>query len=283
MKTLLLILISMTGACLSICAQKNPNVYSTQIGDVKVTLLSEGQQRANTRILVDASDEIIKKYAPEGSVPNASNTFLLQNSEGYYALVDAGFGRELFNNLDALNVSPEKIKFILLTHMHGDHIGGLLKEDKIAFPNARIFLSKNEYDHWNASDNASAKKILELYKDQIQTFDPFDLKNIELDSFIVLPVKAYGHTPGHTAFLVCSQGKNLLIWGDLTHAMAVQIPHPEIAVTYDSNAKDAIECRKKILKFVSEKNIPVAGMHIPYPGMGTIKKKENAYEFIPFD
>jgi hypothetical protein len=62
--------------------------------------------------------------------------------------------------------------------------------------------------------------------------------------------------------------------------MAVQMPHPEIAVTYDSDPDQAIQSRLAILQFVSDRAIPVAGMHIPYPGIGTIKKSEQGYEFV---
>ena len=100
----------------------------------------------------------------------------------------------------------------------------------------------------------------------------------------IYAVEAYGHTPGHTMFLLNSGGERLLIWGDLTHAMAVQIPRPAVTVTFDVDTAAAAATREKVLKFVSENEIPVAGMHIAYPGIGDIvldPENPGGYEFMP--
>jgi len=100
----------------------------------------------------------------------------------------------------------------------------------------------------------------------------------------VSAIAAYGHTPGHTMFLVESGGKKLLVWGDLTHAMAIQMPRPSVSVTYDSDPVAAAEARKEVLKYVSENKIPVAGMHVAYPGVGGVEtdpENPGGYKFIP--
>lgn len=280
MKKILFSLIA-TIATLNLSAQTNENSFISQIGDVKVCLLSEGQQQGNIKILLDTPKEITDRYAPEGVFPNATNAYLLQNADGY-VLVDAGYGRELFNNLNSLNVDPKEIKVIFLTHMHGDHVGGLLKDNEIVFPNAKIFVSQKEHDYWFSRDDSPAKKVIEKYKDQIVIFNPLSIAEVKIGSCSLIPIEAYGHTPGHICLLVNSGNENLLIWGDLTHAMAVQMPHPEIAVSYDVNPADAIKSRLAILEFVSKNNIPIAGMHIAFPGMGTIKKASEGYEFTPY-
>ena len=280
MKNLSLILIIVAMAGLNACGQSNPNLYSTQVGDIKITLLSEGQGNGDTRILINASEDILQQYAPEGTFSIATNAFLLQDEkEGGYVLFDAGYGRELGKNMEALNVKPEDINVICLTHMHGDHIGGLIQDDQAVFPNAKLLVAQKEYDYWNSSENAGAKKVLEVYKDQLEIFEPIDLENIRIGSAPILPIEAYGHTPGHTAFLIHSNGKNLMIWGDLAHAMAVQMPHPEIAVTYDVNPEEAIKSRLDILEFVTKNSISIAGMHIPYPGIGNVEKDREGYRF----
>ena len=280
MKKLSLTLIILATIGLGACGQNNPNLYSTQVGDIKVTLLSEGQGNGDTRILINASEDILQQYAPQGTFSIATNAFLLQDEkEGGYVLFDAGYGRELGKNMEALNVKPEDINVICLTHMHGDHIGGLIQDDQAVFPNAKLLVAQKEYDYWNSSENAGAKKVLEVYKDQLEIFEPIDLENIRIGSAPILPIEAYGHTPGHTAFLIHSNGKNLMIWGDLAHAMAVQMPHPEIAVTYDVNPEEAIKSRLDILEFVTKNSISIAGMHIPYPGIGNVEKDREGYRF----
>ena len=275
-------------------AQTNENIFSMKLGNSKLFLLSEGQRDGSTEILIDAKPDIVKKYTPNGAFPMATNAFLWQ-TDGKNLLFDTGYGKELFNNLKSLQLKPEDIDAIFITHMHGDHIGGLLVNDKPAFPKALIYMSKEEYDYWTsdeamkqAPENSRggfllAKKVAAAYKEHLHLFEPNAVNppyNKEL-CYGIKAIAAYGHTPGHTAYLIESGKDELLVWGDLAHAMAVQMPHPEIAVSYDTNPELAIQSRSVILQFVSQHKIPIAGMHIPFPSIGTIEKAESGYRFVP--
>ncbi|MDR0620237.1 MAG: MBL fold metallo-hydrolase [Bacteroidales bacterium] len=249
-------------------------------------ILSEGQQQGNKSILLGAADSIIEKYTEKGSFPNAVNCFLVTTQNGKNILVDAGFGKLLFDNLNALNLKPEDIDCILLTHLHGDHIGGLVKDGKITFPNSQVYMSRNEFDYWKKQNNRLAQDVLEKYEKQIHLFVPnkIDEKRVTIIKEIpeLSAIAAYGHTPGHTMYLFNSE-KPLLIWGDLTHAMAVQMPHPEISVTYDVNPEISAESRLEVLDYVSRNRIFIAGMHIAYPAVGIIKTVVlgKSYVFVP--
>jgi glyoxylase-like metal-dependent hydrolase (beta-lactamase superfamily II) len=168
--------------------------------------------------------------------------------------------------------------------MHGDHLGGLLINEKVAFPNAKLYIAQLEYDYWMNTDSRGgeqARKVIAAYKSKLQLFTPTDFEDADNDLLSgIQAIAAYGHTPGHTAFLLKSTDARFLIWGDLTHAMAIQMPHPEIAVTYDVNPKEAIVARKKILEYVAKNKIPIAGMHIAFPAMGYIAANAtDGYEF----
>ena len=275
-------------------AQTNENIFSVKMGDSKVFLLSEGQRDGSAGILIDAKPEIVKKYAPNNTFPMATNAFLWQ-VDGKNILFDTGYGKELFNNLKSLHLKPEDIDAILITHAHGDHIGGLLVNDKAAFPKALLYMSQEEYDYWTSNEAMKqapensrggfllAKKVVAAYKDHLHLFEPNAINppyNKEL-CYGVKAIAAYGHTPGHTAYLITSGKDEMLIWGDLAHAMAVQMPHPEIAVSYDTNPKLAIQSRSVIMQFVSQNKIPIAGMHIPFPSIWTIEKADSGYRFVP--
>ncbi|MDR0864008.1 MAG: MBL fold metallo-hydrolase [Candidatus Symbiothrix sp.] len=277
---ILLILIGMT--TISVKAQSNSPLFSENVGDYKVYLLSEGQQKGNTGILIGATPEMIAEQIPEGTFPNASNAFLIQTPDKNI-LVDTGFGRLLFDNLESIGLDAKQIDVVLITHMHGDHIGGLLKDGQIAFPNADLYIAQPEHDYWVNQNNAGAINVINAYKKQLNLFEPNELENIITPLLPgITPVAAYGHTPGHTVFLVESNEDKLLIWGDLTHAMAIQMPYPQVAVTYDVNPEEAVQSREVILKYVAENKIPIAGMHIAYPAVGEIKKIcGKGYEFIP--
>jgi len=294
MKTRIIVIILLAMAAIHVKAQNNENIFLMKLGNSKVYLLSEGQRDGNTEILIGATSGIKEKYAPNNSFPMATNVFLVQIN-GKNILFDTGYGRALFDNLQSLKLKPEDIDAIFITHMHGDHIGGLLRGDQASFPNATLYVAKPEYDYWtndelinqmpenNRGGFLAAKKAVAAYKDRLNLFEP-DKINSPYNKILYPGIKAfaaYGHTPGHTVFLLESNNEKLLIWGDLAHAMAVQMPHPEIAVTYDTNPEIAIQSRLTILKFVSEQKIPIAGMHIAYPGIGTIEKSEPGYKFIP--
>lgn len=298
MKTIIpFIVLSMLLTTAGLSAQQNENVFTYKVGDYEVSLLSEGQGNGNTGILIGATPEMLQKAIPQGSFPNAVNTFLLRTA-GKNILIDTGHGRKLWDNLQYLGVSPEQIDVVLLTHMHGDHIGGMMKDGKVAFANADVYLPKPEHDYWT-SDEAmnkqpegrrggftNARAMIDAYKNKLHLFDPVEIENAASASASeIIPaikgIAAYGHTPGHTMFELQSNGQKLLIWGDLTHAMAIQMPYPQVAVTYDVNPEDAIRYRTKILKHVSANKVPVAGMHIAYPGMGTVSPQGEGYLFTP--
>lgn len=265
----------------NISAQTEENIYIHQVGEYTVYLLSEGQGLGKEDILLNVNSEMRKASIPEGTFPNATNSFLIKKPDGGFILVDTGYGRNLFNNLDRLGVNPENIQTILLTHTHGDHTGGLLKDGKMAFPNAAIFLSTQEGRFWMQNEDPKLETVFEEYI--IQFFSYTDLDEVDLSSSSpILYIGAPGHTPGHTLFLLQSNGERLLIWGDLTHAMAIQMPYPEVAVSYDLNPETAVKSRLAALEFASKNNIPVAGMHLPYPAIGTVKANgKGGYTFTP--
>ena len=274
-------------------AQVKQNTFSYKTNNYKIILLSEGQQIGNSGILIDASAEILGKYTDEGKFPNATNAFLIK-TDNKNILIDTGYGRNLFDNIDKYSIKPEEIDIILITHMHGDHIGGMLKNGKKSFPNADLYISQKEYDYWTDKnitaqqpDNRksgfiNAQKVVEIYRDKLHLFTPNEIDESPLQIVDgINAVAAYGHTPGHTIYIIGSDNEQILVWGDLTHAMAVQMPHPEIAVTYDVNPAQAILSREKILEYVSANNIPIAGMHISYPAIGKIiSDGNNGYKFI---
>jgi len=278
-----------------VCLAQSPDAFIYQVGDKKVTLLSETQGEGNPGILIGATPEMMEEYIPDGKFPNAVNAFLVQSNR-QNILVDAGYGRKLFDNLAASGVTPEQIDVILITHMHGDHIGGLMKDGKVTFPNAILYLPEPEHAYWTDENMMNtfpedrrgsfrqAQAVVAAYADRLKLFAP---QQVGAESPEILPgivgIAAYGHTPGHSMFLLTSGTEKLLIWGDLTHAMAIQMPYPQVAVTYDVDPETAIASREAVLKYVAAEAIPVAGMHIAFPGTGRITTGTGTakYQFIP--
>lgn len=269
------------------------NIFSYKVGDVTISLLSEGKSEGNSSVLINASPEQMKKYIPTGNYPTSVNAFLVQ-APNHTLLIDTGFGKKLFDNLKQLNILPEQIDSVLLTHMHADHIGGLLQNDKPTFPNAKLYVAKPEHDYWsseaimnslpekNQNGFKNAQRVLKAYGNRVNEFTPNPLGNKTALLPGVIAIEAFGHTPGHTAFLIQSNDKQILVWGDLAHAMAIQIPIPDVAVTYDVDPVTAVKTRKSILNYVTENKITIAGMHIAYPSIGQITQSpDGLYSYTP--
>ncbi len=298
MKSLFVLLITgvyaTTGA--DLFARGPEDVFTYRVGTIEVALLSEGQQTGKSNILIGATPEMLQRYTTDGTFSNATNAFLIRTPEKTI-LADTGYGRNLFDNMQSFGITAKQINAVLITHMHGDHIGGLLRDGKVVFPDAEIYLPKPEYDYW-MSDEAmnrvpenrrggfsNARAVISAYRDKLRLFLPEELGTTVVPLLSgIRGIAAYGHTPGHTMYLVESGKDKLLIWGDLTHAMAVQMPCPQVAVTYDVNPEQAVVSRQKTLEYVSKNKIPVAGMHVPYPGMGSVTKGSGeGYVFTPFE
>ena len=266
MKTILSILITLIATPV---LSQNTFVYNT--AKAEVILLAEINSNRKADNLIGYTPEIAAETAPDNTYPGGTNAFLVK-TDGKNILVDTGLGRELFKNLETHGVKPEDVSIILITHLHPDHFLGLVREDKRAFPRAKIYLSLKESE--NTPENA--KKILELYAGDIIIFEPKEDPTSLVHG--ISSMAAYGHTPGHTVFIV----DNLMIWGDLTHAMAIQMPYPRVAISYDSDPVMAVNSRLRILEYITKNKMTVAGMHIPYPSIGKVSSiGAEKYLFTP--
>ena len=139
----------MACACLATMADDAvlPGTFECQLGDATVTTLAERQQSIGTEILIGAAGAMLKRYAPTGSVPNAINAFLVRTA-GKKILVDTGLGLRLLDNLNSVGVGAGDIDAVLITHMHRDHIGGLLRDGAAVFTNATVYIARREFDYW---------------------------------------------------------------------------------------------------------------------------------------
>ncbi len=218
-----------------------------------------------------------KRLVPDGRVPSSFNVFLIRKN-GKQILVDAGNGGRkgtLVRRLRSLGIAPERIDAVLLTHMHGDHIGGLLTSDnKAAFPNAAIYVSEPERGYWAKQKNAAlAQQVLRVYRKHLHVF-PFNSSVSE--GFTARD--AAGHTPGHTIFEI---GKIRFI-GDLVHGAALQFADPGICAVYDMDRTRAVAVRRRVMEDAAAGREIIAGGHLPYPGIGTVRKNtDGSLTFVP--
>ncbi len=283
-----------------------PGFYRIMVGQFEVTALFDGVFEFHPELLKNADRPVIEKalthhYGKTSGIQTAVNAYLIHTGE-HLVLVDAGAGK-LFSeggqgrvvaNLKASGYEPEQVDMVVMTHLHGDHTGGLSdKEGNLLFPNATVYADKAENEYWLSEQQAAAAPVERqvFFKMARESAVPYlsaeKWKTLEPGQEIVPGIRAvaaYGHTPGHTAFEVTSDGQTLLIWGDIVHSHAIQFNRPEVAIEYDSDATQAVKTRQALLNSVAKKNELVAGMHLPFPGLGYIRAEGNGkYRWIPVE
>lgn len=266
-----------------------PGVQIYPLGDIELIAVRDNLAERNRNLLIGDAKRI-ETLMPEAKTAGSVNTYVIRTKNSLI-LIDTGWGApkgQTLENLRQIGITPDKIDTILFTHLHGDHISGLLAENKTVFPNAALYVPAAEYAYWLSDDELNkasdktrlmlARQNLLAYGDRVHTFKP----GSEIIPGIT-SIDETGHTPGHVGYLVESSNKKLLIWGDLTHFTEVQLAAPEIAVVYDTNPEQAIASRRSILAWVASEAIPVAGMHILYPGVGRVHTRDGGYVFEPLD
>lgn len=221
-----------------------------------------GPTMLERKVFPNVPDSVWASLGLQDGVLSSVSCFLLQ-TDGKTILVDAGLGApisRLSAKLAEQGVKPDSLRLIYLTHLHPDHIGGMLQDGQPVFPNAEVYVNRVEAEAWKAMNNeqsALAKAMMEAYKDHLHLFEAGDTLQGGVQT-----IEAYGHTPGHTLF----QKDNILIVGDLIHGADLQLPHPEICPFFDMDPKAATETRIRVLDYAHKNHLTMYGMHLPSPG-----------------
>jgi glyoxylase-like metal-dependent hydrolase (beta-lactamase superfamily II) len=282
-----------------------PGYYRMQLGQFEMTALYDGRIELDAQLLKNVQpgdlDRLLKRFfVGNPKMATSVNAYLI-NTGPHLVLVDAGAGKlfgdslgHIAENIKAAGYDPSQVDTILITHMHGDHIGGLNDaEGKPVYPNANIFVAKAESDFWLSEEKAKKapdgqKRFFNMARDISSQY----LTNGKWQTFVpggelvpgICAIDAKGHTPGHTAYVVGSDKQKLVIWGDVVHTYAVQFAKPSTSIDFDIDQKQAVMTRCALMKTIAADGSLVAGMHLPFPGIGHIRAEgEGSYAWVPIE
>jgi glyoxylase-like metal-dependent hydrolase (beta-lactamase superfamily II) len=279
-----------------------PGWYRMPLGAFEVTALSDGTvdlpvDQLLTGTTPDKVKAALMRAYLKSPVETSVNAYLI-NTGPKLVLIDAGaaglFGPtlgKLVANLRASGYTPEQVDEIYITHLHADHVGGITGADgKAVFSNAVVRLDAKESGFWldQATMDKAPDGMKDFFKGAMASMKPYveagRLKTFDGDTELVPGIKAMatrGHTPGHSAYVVESQGQKLVVWGDLMHVAAVQFPDPSVTIQFDIDSKAAAPQRKKVYADAAKKGYFVAIAHVSFPGIGQLRADGRGYRWLP--
>ena len=278
-----------------------PGFYRYKIGDMTVTAINDGVARRplegfiRNAALADVKKAMEAAFLPTEQVTISFTTIVLQNA-GKLTLIDTGNGDSgaptsglWMRNFRAAGFDPKDVSTIVISHFHGDHINGLrLKDGSAVFPNAEVMVPAPEWAFWmdDAKMGAAPEAMKGAFANVRRVFAPIakDVKMYEAAKDIlpgITSVAAYGHTPGHMAFVLNSGMSSLMIMSDTTNHPALFVRNPDWSAVFDQDADAARASRRKMLDMAVTEKVQTAFYHAPFPATGFIAKSGSGFELVP--
>ncbi|MDO9415573.1 MBL fold metallo-hydrolase [Pararhizobium sp.] len=271
-----------------------------KVGKFDVVVISDGarvtekpQETYGTNQTPDAVAELLtQNFLPADKFVNGFSPTLV-NTGTDVVLFDTGFGEaglemgtgQLKAGLEANGYTPDDVTVVVLTHMHGDHIGGLMAGGAPAFKNARYVAGQAEYDFWN--DPARVGTPAEGgHKTVLEKVVPLAEKTTFIaDGGEVVPgisgMAAFGHSPGHMIFRLESDNKALILTADTANHFVLSLQRPDWEVRFDADKAAAAATRKKVFDMIATDKLAFVGYHMPFPSAGYVEKLDQGYRFVP--
>jgi len=270
------------------------NSFSVNIGKIRCSIVSDGVHVVPGKVRQLSNQNFIEP----GSI--IDDVCLLIETGKHIILIDTGNGvggqpsaGKLVQNLKTIGINCEDIDIVIISHAHGDHVGGITDiEGKLVFSNARYIISRKEWEFWTSDPELKQFKVEEeirqMFCRTVQEYLVPIKSRLDLidNETRIIPgiecIKVPGHTPGSIAVLISSNSEKLLYTGDLFHH-PLQLSEPNLPDVFDFESEQASRTRIEVLSKLIKPDILVSASHFPFPGLGHIVKKDNAWLWLPIE
>lgn len=255
-----------------------------KLGGFEVTALLAGTRTVdepNKIFGLNASAEEFAAAAQEAFIPTDKAQFFFTptvvNTGSELVLFDTGLnGEGITGALAAAGYTPDQVDVVVLTHMHGDHIGGMTTGDAATFANARYVTGAVEHNHWMGAGNEGFDKNVRPFNDRFTFLDDGGAVASGITG-----MAAFGHTPGHMIYMLESQGQRLVLTVDTANHYVWSLGHPDWEVSFDTDKAAAAGTRRSVFGMLAADRTPFIGYHMPFPAMGFVEAKGSGFRFVP--
>jgi glyoxylase-like metal-dependent hydrolase (beta-lactamase superfamily II) len=266
-------------------SEPTPGAQPFQLGSLTLIALRDSQFVARNDAKIFGADagvaavaEVLKAEGLAEDRISVNIGALLVKTGARIVLIDTGNGPKghgvLQASLRIAGITPAQVTDVLITHSHGDHVGGLVDVDgKAAFPNAMIRMSAAEWA-WVRSKPES-NDLVKAIKAHVRTFTPGGVVAPGIRS-----VSLNGHTPGHVGYEIFSGREKLLDIGDLAHSSVISLQKPEWAMGFDSDRALTKVTRRATLAKLAEEREWTFAPHFPFPGVGHVVVDNGAFRWV---
>jgi glyoxylase-like metal-dependent hydrolase (beta-lactamase superfamily II) len=286
-------------------ANQAPYFYRFAHGKMQATVVSDGilpLGDPSGTFLGATKEDVGKMLADNFLAPTdvvLEQNILILNTGDRLVLFDTGMGTsqlfgptpgKLLANLNAAGIDPKDVDAIVATHAHCDHVWGIMADDGSRnFPNAQIYISQIDFDYWTDEAKLAIKEQA-FMKDFVEGARKNLLPNRDRIVFIkdgqeflpgIQAMATPGHTIGHMAFMVTSDGKTLAIIGDVTHHQVLLLERPRLEFAFDSDPKQAAATRVRLLDTLAANRTQMIAYHFPWPGIGHVAKQGDGFRYYP--
>ena len=255
-----------------------------QLGEFQVATMLAG-----TRVVEEPQNIFGKNVSAEDFAAASAANFIPADKTRFYftpTVVKAGDEVVLFDTglnaggtlpaLASAGYAPEDVTIVVITHMHGDHIGGLMNDGAPTYANARYVTGQVEFDAWAGRENERFEGNVRPLAENMTFLGDGD----EVVSGISA-MAAFGHTPGHMTYMLDSGGQQVLLMADLANHYVWSLAYPDWEVRFDQDKAAAAASRRKVLGMLAAEQMPLIGYHMPFPGMGYVEAVGDGFRYTP--